>query len=251
MTATWVKEFYKKQFELGEPIFKIIPSGLYEKLADEVMEQVGKPFQTVLELGGGMGRLSTQLANMGKNVTMIELVAELCEVAEDEKPENLEILNDDFYDVELNNKYDLVLYIDGFGIGDTTDQLRLLNRINDWLTEDGVALIDIYQPQYWRNVDGVQMQIHPELDVKRKYSYDYQNNRMNDTWWHMDQSDDTYTQSLACYSHEEIFALADAAGLTVVGYYPGGNMDYEEHNWENTASLNDCLAYRIKLKKTN
>lgn len=251
MTDAWVKEFYRNQFELGQSIFKNIPSTLYEKLADELIVQTGQSFQTVLELGGGMGKLSNQLAKLDKDVTMIELVPELCEVAKDNKHENLNIICDDFYDVDLTNTYDLILYIDGFGIGDTTDQLKLLNRINDWLNDDGIALIDIYQPRYWREVDGVEMQIHPELEVKRKYSFDYKNNRMLDTWWKSDQPGDTFTQSLACYTHEEIFALADAAGLTVVGYYPGGKMDYESEKWENTASLNECLAYRVKLKKSH
>lgn len=44
------------------------------------------------------------------------------------------------------------LYIDGFGIGEDADQLRILKRINGWLNEDGYALRDIYEPNYWRQV---------------------------------------------------------------------------------------------------
>ena len=48
-----VKEFYQKQFELSnyDQYRKLL-----EQVAKEVQEQVGHPFQTMLELGAGNGR---------------------------------------------------------------------------------------------------------------------------------------------------------------------------------------------------
>lgn len=249
MTGQWVEEFYLNQHEFGKSLFSKIPNSLFENLADEIQEQVGVPFQSVLELGGGHGNLSMELAKRDKNVTMIELVPEISEEVKNQNKFNLEVINEDFYDVQLDKTFDLLLYIDGFGIGDTSDQITLLQRIYNWMNDDGTALIDIYQPQYWRTISGIEMQIHPNLNVMRRYGYDFENDRMLDTWWRKDNPEETYTQSLACYSHEEINALVEAAGLTVVGYFPGGMMDYENKTWYNHASLNDCLAYRVKLKK--
>lgn len=249
MTYEWVYNFYPTQFKLGKQLFNQIPSAMYERLSQDLSEQIGKPFQTVLELGGGVGNLSKQLASEGKQVTMIEIIPELSDQAATDAPDTLEVIADDMHTVALNQTFDAIVYIDGFGVGEITDQMRLFHRIYDWLSDDGVALIDIYQPRYWREVAGIEMQIHPDIRVKREYGFDHENARMLDTWWEMDNPTEKVSQSLACYTHEEIYALADSCGLEIVGYYPGGRMDYDLKSWSNIASLNDCLSYRIKLRK--
>lgn len=249
MTNTSIETFYLKQFELAEDLMKNIPDYAYQQLAEKIIEQVGKDFQTVLEIGGGMGGLSKELAKRGKDVTMVEIVPELSELAREGAPDNLIVINDDFYTVDLPEKFDLVLYIDGFGLGSTADQLKVLSRIHDWLKDDGTGLIDIYQPNYWQEIDGIELDIHPDLNVKRQYTYDYEENRLVDTWWSTKQPDNRYSQYLACYSHDNIFALTEASNLLISAYYPGGKMNYKKQEWSNMASLNECLSYRIKLEK--
>lgn len=249
MTDQSIQTFYRKQFEFVEDLIKNIPNQAYQQLADKIIDQVGKDFQTVLEIGGGAGGLSKELAKRGKDVTMVELVPELCEVARKDAPDNLLVINDDFYTVNLAEKFDLVLYIDGFGLGETADQLKVLGRIHGWLADNGRALIDIYQPYYWQEIDGLELDVHPYSDVKRRYTYDYADNRLVDTWWLNKKPDERYSQSLACYSHDIIFTLAEASNLLILAYYPGGKMDYEKQEWSNMASLNECLSYRIMFEK--
>ncbi|QUG39907.1 hypothetical protein KD050_11185 [Psychrobacillus sp. INOP01] len=72
MESNWVKPFYKRQFELYSPSHKI--SEYDTSLSAEIIEQVGKTFQSVLELGAGNGRFARALATpavlkSGKNKT--------------------------------------------------------------------------------------------------------------------------------------------------------------------------------------
>lgn len=72
---------------------------------------------------------------------------------------------------------------------------------------------------------------------------------MLDSWWHRDHPDDPVTQSLRCYSLEEISDLCKQAGLKVVGIFPGGAMDFEEWRYHECVPLHECLSYRVKVEK--
>src|SRR5699024_9851391 len=122
-----------------------------------------------------------------------------------------------FYTVDVTETFDVLLYIDGFGVGTDAEQLQLLKRINGWLNEEGVALIDVYQPKYWQKIAGQEMTPFPDSGVRRKYDYDWKNQRMTDTWWEEESPAAHFTQSLACYTPDEIHALCQEANLAIVG----------------------------------
>src|SRR5699024_563645 len=138
---------------------------------------------------------------------------------------NVTSLCGSFYDIDINKTFDTILYMDGFGVGFDKEQLILLKRINNWLVDGGVALIDIYNPNYWKKVSGQEMMPYPNSNISRIYGYDESLNRMTDTWWEDNNLEKTYTQSLACYSPDEIYSLCENAGLKIIAYYPGGAMD--------------------------
>lgn len=241
--------FYKKQFDMFKDIIDL---SVYDKqLAEEIIEQVGKPFTTILELGAGNGLLARTLASYEKNITTVELVPEMVEFAKQFNTPNITSLCGSFYDIDISETFDVVLYIDGFGVGSDDDQLRLLKRIHNWLNEDGVALIDIYQPEYWKKTDGQEMKPLGDSNILRVYGYDNGGNRMTDTWWIDDKPNEKYTQSLACYSPNEIFKLCKQADLQITAYFPGGAMDFVNWKYNEVVSLSECLSYRIKVKKNN
>ena len=240
--------FYKKQFEMFKEILDL--STPHIQLAEEIIEQVGKPFTTVLELGAGNGLLAQSLSTFDKNITTIELVPEMVEFAKQFNTSNVTSLCGSFYDIDIINTFDTVLYIDGFGVGTDNDQLRLLKRINSWLNDDGIALIDIYQPKYWKKVSGNKMMPFPNSNVARIYGYNESLNRMTDTWWEEENPEVKYTQSLACYSLDEVYALCTKANLKITAYYPGGSMDYDNWKFNDVVALSECLSYRIKVKKS-
>ncbi|MFF2755881.1 class I SAM-dependent methyltransferase [Psychrobacillus sp. NPDC058041] len=247
MKENWVHPFYKKQFEYFHDSLDDLND--YKKEVALIHEQVGKPFKDVLEIGAGSGILASTLSLTNKDITTVELVSELVEYAKAHSNPSINILCDNFYSVRLSNQFDLVLYLDGFGVGTDKDQLLLLQRIHEWLKDDGYALIDIYEPNYWKNVKGQQMLVVGKSQIKREYGYDDNNCRMTDTLWQTDSPNETITQTLACYSTDEINSLCLQAGLQIIAFYPGGAMNFNTWRFEEVASLSNCLSYRIKVKK--
>jgi SAM-dependent methyltransferase len=247
MNELQAQDFYKKQFKVSEDIVEI--SSIPVEFVEEIIEQVGRDFTTVLELGAGNGALSRGLSKFNKKITTIELVPEMVNFATRFNTPNITSLCGSFYDIEVNENFDAIFYMDGFGVGIDEDQFTLLKRIYKWLMDDGVALIDIYHPNYWKKVSGQKMVPHPDLNLTRVYGYDESLNRMTDTWWEDNEPNEKYTQSLACYSQEEIYSLCKKANLKIIAYYPGGAMDFENWKFHETVSLSECLSYRIKVVK--
>ena len=239
-----VKEFYQKQFELSN--YDINTESWLEQVAKEVQEQVGHPFQTMLELGAGNGGFARAMSKLRVRMTTVELVSELVSFAKEHSSSDIAIHCGDFYQINFEEKFDVVSYLDGFGVGTNDEQLFLLKRIKDWMKEDGCALIDIYQPLYWKKVSGQEM---PFSSAMRKYEYDSINERMLDHWWDPNQPNEIVTQSLRCYTVEEISDLCDEANLNIVAIFPGGAFDFEKSRYKEQASLHECLSYRIKVKK--
>ncbi|HGP3674277.1 MULTISPECIES: class I SAM-dependent methyltransferase [Bacillus cereus group] len=240
-----VREFYQKQFELSN--YDINTESWLEQLAKEVKEQIGHPFQSMLELGAGNGGFARAMSKLRVKMTTVELVRELVMFAKEHSTNDIAIHCADFYKINFEEKFDVVSYLDGFGVGTDDEQLILLKRIKNWMKDDGCALIDIYQPLYWKKVSGQEMLLSSAM---RKYEYDSINERMLDHWWHPNNPNDIVTQSLRCYTVDEISNLCAEASLSIVGIFPGGAYDFEEGKYKEQASLNECLSYRIKVKKS-
>lgn len=240
-----VKEFYKKQFELLS--YDVNNENWLQEVAKEVEEQVGYTFQSMLELGAGNGGFARAMSNLNVKMTTVELVPELVMFAKEHSTSDIVIHCADFYKINFEEKFDVVSYLDGFGVGTDDEQLILLKRIKNWMKDDGCALIDIYQPLYWKKISGQEMSLSAAM---RKYEYDFINERMLDHWWDPNSPNDLVTQSLRCYTVDEISNLCGEVGLSIVGFFPGGAYDFEKGKYKELATLNECLAYRIKVKKS-
>lgn len=245
----WVTQFYKQQFLLSQSNLKEASQSVYLQEVARIHEQMGKPYKKVLELGAGNGGLANAMASQGRDVTSIELVQELATFAKTNSSASVNIICGDFYTIDVKGLFDCVLYIDGFGVGEDADQLRLLKRIYHWLNNDGYALIDIYEPNYWRQVYRGEIVLNDDSSLFRKYDFDEKALRFTDTWWHKDNESDKYMQSLKCYSPKCIYELCQLANLEVVGYFPNGAMNFETWSYYEPASIDYCISYRIKLKK--
>lgn len=126
-----VKEFYKKQFELLN--YDINTESWLQQVAKEVQEQVGHPFHTMLELGAGNGGFARAMSKLNVKMTTVELVPELVMFAKEHSTNDIAIHCADFYKINFEEKFDVVSYLDGFGVGTNDEQLFLLKRIKDWM----------------------------------------------------------------------------------------------------------------------
>ncbi|WP_252504351.1 bifunctional 2-polyprenyl-6-hydroxyphenol methylase/3-demethylubiquinol 3-O-methyltransferase UbiG [Sporosarcina sp. Marseille-Q4943] len=246
-TDQWVIPFYQKQFKWLRDAEAEMANYLQIE-ANNIEEQIGIEFNSMLDIGAGIGSIARALDARGIAMTTLELVPDLVEAARRRSPKSIDIHLGDFYTYTFPKQFDVVSYFDGFGIGTDEDQLNLLKRMKSWVKDDGSLLIDIYHPNYWRTIAaGQKMKID---DAERIYSFDEEHCRMIDSWWHNEHPEEIVTQSLRCYTVDEASSMCEKAGLTITGIFPGGAMDFDNWTYKETAPLSGCLSYRIKLTKT-
>ncbi len=140
----------------------------------------------------------------------------------------------------------MIYYLDGFGVSTYEDQVLLLHNISKWLKLYGLCVIEVYNPTYWKKVDGRSMKLSE--DLLRKYSFDYKTNSFMDTWTSLSEKT-SYTQVLQCYSPEEMKDMLGHTDMKIVSIHPGGAMDFEKWEYNPRVSLEECLNYQIVFSK--
>ncbi|WP_211335891.1 class I SAM-dependent methyltransferase [Nocardia pseudobrasiliensis] len=179
----------------------------------------------VLELGSGYGATAVATARAGYDVTAVEISDRadyLGRLFDDVTPGALTTHRADFYEVELDGRFDIVCYWNGFGIGSDADQRRLLERIGStWLEPDGVALIDVFNPFVWAAWDGDE-EHHPavpeagyQFDLHQRISFDPVTCVATDAWWESTAPERPIQQSLRCYTPADLELLLDGTGLSL------------------------------------
>ena len=138
------------------------------------------------------------MTEAGHHVTGVEISdrADFSEQFVEQLGRASRIVKDDFYTVQLDGRFDVVCYWNGFGIGSDNDQRALLRRVAaEWLTEGGTALFDISNPFVWARWDGDQehkperpedgydydlyelTQLRPDTQPVRRYLVDHKQSR--------------------------------------------------------------------------
>lgn len=243
-------QFYKMQFEMfnmTENMMKAQFEYSQEKI-DEVIELIGRKPTHALELGSGMGLDAAAMYKKDVHVDALEIVPELIEYAkqvQETLKTQVNLIQGDFFKYTPDKLYDLVYYMDGFGVSSHDDQVKLLQNIESWLSDQGDCVIEIYSPSHWKKAENVEMQLSDT--VSRKYTYDYSIDAFLDTW----TADDgfSYTQTLYCYTPDQIKEMVKKTNMKIVSFTPGGKMDYETMTYHEKASLEDCMMYKVVLKK--
>ncbi|WP_026930681.1 class I SAM-dependent methyltransferase [Glycomyces tenuis] len=186
----------------------------------------------VLELGCGYGNTAAAFAEAGHRVVGVELTdrADRAAVHTDRLgAEALRVIRGDFYTVELDGRFDVVAYWNGFGIGTDAEQRRLLRRIGDeWLAPDGVALVDVFNPLVWASWDGEEDHLTPnpergyEHELMQRLSFDPVSSTAVDTWWDAAEPERKITQRLRCYGPADLRLLLEGTGLALDAVIAGG-----------------------------
>jgi len=245
----WVKDFYEKQNQWMNYSKRPVDDFDFEKV--ELVEKfVGKENISILELGSGGGQFSIAAAKKGHEVVAIELNEVMyknsVDLARKNNLENVEFINDDFYNVNLKKSFDAIVYWDGFGIGEDEDQIKLLNKYSEFLNDSGKFMIDIYTPWFWSYASGQSMEFN---NTKRTYGYDAFNNRMIDKWISKKDGDDSVSQSLRCYSPADLKLLIKNTNLEIETVVPGSTFNYEDSVFIPKSSLEKAMAYTAIIYK--
>lgn len=245
----WVKDFYSCQNDW----FGVYLSDINQSHQDrvELIEKaLQKPQCSVLELGAGGGQTAVALAKSGYRVTMIELLEKSAAHAQKlcaSYKQCVKVYQADFYEIILNQQFDIVCYFDSFGIGDDEDQLRLLRKINQWLQPNGKAMIEVGSTWFWANV------AHGKTTdlgaCMRQYHYDSANKRLLDYWWLKEKPSDKKCQSLRCYTPDEITKLSKRASLKLIDCIAGGKIDFEKMQFVPNVPLKEAMTYYVVLEK--
>jgi SAM-dependent methyltransferase len=246
----WVEEFYRLQ-DKWAGVYSGEVSEHHREKAATIPCRSGLTSGRVLELGAGGGQMAAATADLGYVVTAVELVEHTADhartLASKISKGSLNVIQGDFYKVELDGNFEVVTYWDGFGIGTDDDQHVLLRRIADWLTPNGCALIDINTPWYWGvTALGQHMTFG---GVARRYDFDANGCRMLDSWWHIGAPDQTVTQSLRCYSPADLRLLLRDTGLKLIDCEPGGAVNYDTKEYTAHAPLAQAMSFTAKLVK--
>ncbi|MGZ3679722.1 MAG: class I SAM-dependent methyltransferase [Ktedonobacterales bacterium] len=246
----WVASFYARQDELsGVYTGTSHPQEQDRDRAERISTLLDGQMGRVLELGAGGGLSSLATAQRGHEVTAIELVAHAAAHARrlipDAAPGTLRILEGSFYTVELAEQFDVVCYWDGFGVGTDEEQQQLLRRIAGWLKPSGTALIDINTPWYWAKIAGQRMLT---ATFGREYGFDADGCRMLDRWWAPGHDDEGVTQSLRCYSPQDLRMLLNGTGLDLDHVVAGGAVDYTAKMYYPQVPLGESMQYCVYLR---
>ncbi|MEN6370159.1 MAG: methyltransferase domain-containing protein [Thermotogota bacterium] len=244
----WVRTFYDKQDEwtgcCGEEI-----GAVHRKQASRVGRALGGRSGRVLELGCGGGQTAAAIADLGHTVVAVDISPRAIDAARQRAKAHfrgrMEPVLGDFYEIAPEDKFDVVCYFDGFGIGKDDDQRRLLRRIAGWLKRDGSALIEVYALRYWATVAGTEMHFD---DASRRYGFDAAGSRLLDTWWPNGHPDEAVTQSLRCYGPAELRALLDGTGLELVDIEPGGAVNRKTGEYRRRVPLEQAMSYLATLR---
>lgn len=244
MSLGWVAPFYERQHDWLDEYREPTLNERHRAVAAAIPRLATPPPGRVLELGAGGGQVAAATADLGYDVVAVELVARAADHARSftaaPRPGQLTIVAGDFFTVDLNGRFDVITYWDGFGIGLDADQRRLLRRIAAWLRPVGRALIEISVPWTWAALAGREQQF---ARADRRYGFDPNGCRMVDTWWPLGDESAAVSQTLRCYSPADLRLLLEGTGLRLHEIEPGGGFDPGTGAWVNDAPLDWAISY--------
>lgn len=241
--AGWVVPFYDFQDRLIG-CYSAPPHATHVEAARRLRGQYPQA-NRLLELGAGGGQFAVSAAAEGFAVTALELraagVEHTLQLAR-KHGVSLSAVQGDFYAADPGGPFDLIVYWDGFGVGSDDDQHRLLTRMAGWLAPQGHALLDIYTPWYWASHAGYTRHTDTYTQV---YGFDRASGRMTDTY--LEPGGQRHTQSLRCYSPDDLRRLLAGTGLRLARAEPGGMFDTGTGTWHPQADWASCMTYQAVL----
>lgn len=244
MSLDWVAPFYERQHSWLDEYRETRLNARHRAIAAAIPRLASPPPGRVLELGAGGGQVAAATADLGYDVTAVELVPAAADhartFAAEPRAGQLTVVTGDFATVDLAGRFDVVTYWDGFGTGADADQRRLLRRVAAWLRPEGRALIEVSVPWSWAALAGREQRF---ARAARRYAFDPDGCRLVDTWWPLGDEAAAVSQTLRCYSPADLRLLLEGTGLRLRAVEPGGGFAPVTGDWTDRASLAWAISY--------
>ena len=220
----WVKDFYTQaRIWWGDDRQA---RGTDEERVRLVERVCGSGPKRILDLGAGPGRTVAALADQGHSVVDIELNPTDAQYAREllKTPRGgaTSFIEADFYTADVRGPFDVVTCWQAFGIGSDADQRRLLRRIShEWLTPDGDALMDVYNPYGPARDNGKEVRLNPlpgvpgSVEMIERCYYDPVQGRWTDEWEPTAHPENALAQTVRCYTPADLLLLLEGTGLVL------------------------------------
>ena len=105
-----------------------------------------KPVKTILDLGCGTGRHDVFLSQKGYKIKGVDLSDQMIQIANDKKTEDLDFILGDVRNVQLNEKFDVVVslfHVASYQI-ENNDVMDYLNTASKHLDDGGICIFDFW-----------------------------------------------------------------------------------------------------------
>jgi len=255
-STDWVKDFYT-QADIWWGPYTDEPE--WDKARVETIERLCGPGEKrVLELGAGSGMTAAVMADMGHTVVAVELSPRIRYAQKhltNRQKGSLTALEADFYTVELEGRFDVVCYWDGFGVGSDADQRRLLRRISqEWLVPNGSVLMDVANPIRAARHAGSENLLSPlegvpgSVEMIRRSHFDPVQCRWIDEWQPTAEPSQALAQTIRCYTPADFLLLLEGTGLAVKRIEVDGEvLDLEANRITPSGPLMQIYSYLVQL----
>lgn len=220
----WVKDFYDQAGIWWGPDPQ--ERGVHETRVKTIERLCGSGPKRILELGAGPGATAAAMADAGHSVVAIELSPTRAhyarELAKIPRTGTLDVMEADFYTVELDQRFDVICCWETFGIGSDADQRRLLERIaRDWFDPQGCVLMDVYNPIRPMREAGLERRLSPlkgvpgSVEMINRCTFDPLHCRWIDEWQPTAEPAKALAQSIRCYTPVDFMLLLEGSGLSI------------------------------------
>jgi len=198
----------------------------------------------ILELCCGTGRLTIPIAKDGYNICGVDITSSMLEQAKLKASDNgleVEFIEADIRTLDLPEKYDLIFipFNSIHHLYQNKDLFQALNVVKNHLKENGLFLLDCYNPniKYMVESENEQKDIaeyttkdERKVLIKQKMRYENKS-QINRIEWHYyinDEFDSIQNLDMRLYFPQELDSYLERNGFTVIHKF--GSFKEEEFN---------------------
>lgn len=137
-----------------------------------IQKFLGPRSSTILDLGGGNGRLALPLAHLGYKVTVVDVSAEALGLLSTESQVQIDCVESDIMAFETDRKFDVVLTVDCVKYLTHASLEEVFLKVRGLLADDGVWIFSDMNTRSWRYyLRGLMGRGHPRYNIDTTAAY--------------------------------------------------------------------------------